>query len=232
MRVLLCLPLLTSCLAVPEPEEGWVQIAERGGDTLLALGLEGKRLPRLRGEGVIAGDPLEVIAVIADVARSPEWVPHMVDARYLEPPTNEAVWVYQRGRAPIPANVIVWDRDVVMHTSLHVIEAGREWRAEFEARTPERVPVPERVVRMPRVSGHAEVSRTEDGRAAIAFEIEADAGGDVPESVKLFVIQELPFEMLSALRKRVERRGQDYAALVERWRAEGVDLAEVEVEVE
>jgi len=225
MRLLLCLPLLTGCLSVPEPEEGWVQIAERGGDTLSALGLEGKRLPRLRGEGVIAGDALEVIAVIADVARSAEWVPHMVEARHLEPPSNEATWVYQRGRAPIPANVIVWDRDVVMHTTLMITERGQAWRAEFEARAPERVPVPERVVRMPRLSGHAEVSRTEDGRALVVFEIEADAGGQVPESVKLFVIQELPFEMLSALRKRVERKGQDYAGLVDRWRADGVDLS-------
>ncbi|MDA1264351.1 MAG: hypothetical protein O2816_04645, partial [Planctomycetota bacterium] len=168
---------LAGCMSVPDPDEGWVLLEEKGGIAISARGLEDADFPRLRGVAVLDADPLEVIAVFSDVNRSAEWVPNLVEARYLAPPSNEATWVYQRGRAPIPAHLIVWDRDVVMFTELIPIEEGRSWRAEFLAGEPDRVDVPTKVVRMPHMAGHAYLERSEDGRTRIEFEVELDAGG-------------------------------------------------------
>jgi len=210
---------------MPDPDEGWVLVAERSGVTLSALGLEGTDLPRIRGEGLIEADPLLVLAVFADVSRSADWMPNLIEARYLAPPTNSDSWVYQRGRAPIPANLLVWDRDVVVHNELIVIEPGRAWRTNFSAGDPERVSIPHQTVRILHMQGHALLRRTDEGHTQFTFEVEFDAGGGLPDTIKAYATQELPIKMVRAVRDRVANAGEEYAHLIARWREDGVDLS-------
>lgn len=223
MRPLLPLALLAACYAIPHPDEGWVPVSERGGLTIEARGLEDSTLPRIRGTGRLAADPLHVVAVFADVARSSEWIPHLVEARYLVPPTNGRAVVYQRGTAPVPFHLAVWDRDVVLVSAVSEEEPGL-WRTTFTAAERD-VPLPEKVVRIPRMDGEATVRALGDGTTELVFEVEVDAGGGLPDAVQVYVVHQLPDDMLRALERRIEATRGNYDELIARWRGDGLDLS-------
>lgn len=226
MRPLLALLALASCVSVPHPDEGWTLLSDRDGIRLWAHGLEDSGLPRIRAQADLEVDPLEVLHVLADVATAPDWVPHMLEARYLDGPSNGVSWSYQRGQAPVPANLIVWDRDAVMRFEFEILEPGGRWRSTFATGEPERVPTPTGVVRLPRMNGYADLERTETG-SRLVFEVELDAGGALPESLKVYAVNQMPREMIEAMRKRLEETAGSRPELIERWREEGVNLADV-----
>jgi hypothetical protein len=228
MRPLLPLVfLLCACASSPDPERGWVPVGLRHGIEVFVRGLPDTSLPRVRGEAVIEADLLLVLAVLADVHRSAEWVPLVVEARYLEAEPSAGVWIYQRGRAPIPANLFLWDRDVVVHSELIEEEPNVSYRVNFQAAEPERVKLPPKVVRMPRMNGFSELIRLGPRRTRVIFEVELDAGGSLPPAAEVYAVRELPFDSLYALRQRVGEVAGDYEELVERWRKGGVDLRDL-----
>ena len=87
--------------AAPAP---WQEVARQDGVTVSLRERSGYALPEIRAVVRIDATPWEVLAVVRDVERHPEWVIDCVEARVLRE-ESESVWiVYQRTHLPWPAS--------------------------------------------------------------------------------------------------------------------------------
>ena len=108
---------------------------------------------------------------------------------------------YNRTDAPWP----VWDRDVVLDSRWTSSADGRMVTVEFVNADPSLVPLPEKTVRMPRLSGFYRLWKMEPEKTKVVYQVEADPGGRIPTWLAKRVARDLPWSTLSVLRKRVTK---------------------------
>jgi hypothetical protein len=66
------------------------------------------------------------------------------------------------------------------------------------------MPVPRRVIRIPRLSGFFRLWQETPTRTNVLYQVEVDIGGDVPDRLARRYARNLPFETLDKLREMLE----------------------------
>jgi hypothetical protein len=214
MKHSLLIGLVVSTLAAlalaEEPSASWEPIRQDQGITVSRLN-GGAERPTFRGTVVLEAELLELLAVLNDDARRPEWMSRCLESRVLEerPDGSSVVYTLTEGSWPVS------DRDAVTETRLDLdLERGRAL-IELRAIESDLMPPVRGTVRMPQMEGHYLLETVSPGRTRVEYQLSLELGGRVPGFVASFVEEEMPFDTLRALRKQVlETRGQ-YATKME-----------------
>jgi len=202
---LLAIGLCSSLLAQADTPSGtWRQFDQDDGIILWRLDVPGVEMPGFRGQTTIAAPAESILREIEKVDQHPEWMHRCAEARMIRRIDATHAIVYNRTDTPWP----VWDRDVVLDTHVKHASDGKRITLTFEDLASDAVPVPERVVRMPRLEGSYDLEKLSQDRTRVTYTVEVEIGGSIPDWVAERVARDMPFETLSRLRERVQALSQ------------------------
>jgi hypothetical protein len=195
--------VVLTCLGSPsrsEPPRGeWTEVDQEDGIKVWRLEVPGRDLPGFRGETVIAGPVSAIVAQLKRVDRHTEWMHRCSASETLKRYSDDRVVIYNRTDIPWP----VWDRDVILDTLFTYAAQGRLVTLTFKNDDPALRPLPDHVVRMPRLEGFYRMWQLDPARTKVVYQVEADVGGSVPRWMAERVARDMPYETLSRLRQRV-----------------------------
>ena len=112
--------IFVPCAVRAQAVAGWQRIGERVGVEVSARVAEGRTLPAFRAVGIVEATPHEILAVIQDVPRHPQWMHSCADARVLRRESDAVALVYNRTAAPWP----IGDRTLVTRSEVHENDSG------------------------------------------------------------------------------------------------------------
>jgi hypothetical protein len=170
-------------------------------------------IPLLRGVTRIEATPYEIMAVIQDVERHPEWMHNCSEARLLKRESDGVAYMYTRNDLPWP----VADRDAVLRREIVEVTPGRELRTTAVSSDAVALPEVAGVVRMPHLIGSYRLIASGDGITRVEHEIDIDPGGRLPKWVVARTTRDIPLYTLRNLRERVAATRGQYDDWLARW---------------
>ena len=166
--------------------------------------MEGSSIVEFRGFGIINGSILQILAVLSDTDRHPEWVANCIETRILEQKSDKDYIYYSSSAAPWP----VTDREFISRARVLVNDkaksitiAGRELQDHAKA------PSDTGRVRMPfiRVTWYMKSLKKYKGKKTwLSFRVHADPGGLIPSWVVNLVSKKIPYESIRNLRRQIK----------------------------
>jgi hypothetical protein len=178
----------------------WKPIDDDEGIKVWRLEIPGVEMPGFRGETVIAAAAERIVEVLKDTQHHTEWMKNCVAAETVKRFDADHQIAYNRTDVPWP----IWDRDVILDTQFTY--QGDTITLAFHNVDPKLRPLPDRVVRMPRLVGSYLLTKLGPTKTRVRYTIEADVGGSIPTWLAKRVAKEMPHETLDRLRARVTGR--------------------------
>lgn len=200
--VSLALALLFLAVSTARAGHGdWRWLEEKRGIQLWTLSLPGSTLPGFRGQTKIQGTIAQIVHEMMDAPRHTEWMHRCAESWiYSRQGETRGVLYNRTSSAPWP----VWDRDVVLDVHFDYGSDGKSLMVRFHNRDDLLRPVPERVVRMPKLVGFYKMVQLADNLTSVTYQVEVDIGGTIPDWIADEVAKDLPYYTLLSLRERVE----------------------------
>ena len=202
--------LITSAAA---QDAQWETITEKDGIVVQQREVPGRSLPVFRGEMVIETNVYEILGILQDIERNPEWMHACLDAKRIKMVSHKEYIAYNRSDAPWPIS----DRDVVVHAKADINREKGELMISMRSIDMPDFEQNNDVVRMPRLNGHYRFKELEPRKTWIEYEIDADPGGSLPGWLVRIASRDIPLITLQNLRERVkvtEKEGT-YASYIE-----------------
>jgi hypothetical protein len=193
----------------------WEQLLEDDGITVYSRETPGSSLPTFRGETMINGSLLDILAVFQDVPHHTSWMYACLESTIVKRHSEVEALVYNKIDVPWPLN----DRDVVLHAKLtYDLDEREAWNRFRSVETPLKSPAPD-VVRVPRLEGFFHMVAITPEMTAIVYQVESHPGGMIPDWLAAIASRRLPLNTLSLLRERVAvtRRKGTYRDLIADW---------------
>jgi hypothetical protein len=205
---LLAVTLLVASFAgvalAEESRSGWQRLFEEEGVLVSTRAEPGIDLPSMRGESTIKGEPLHLLAILLDDARSTEWAKGADETQVLRNIDRRTQLIYAHSRQPWP----VKDRDLVMKRTVDVLKPGRDYRVHLVC-VPEGPAQIDNVIRVQRCETSFELHAVDATHTRIDYRVHADPGGHIPTWMVRRASRSIPADTLRALAKQVElTRGQ------------------------
>jgi len=197
--------------------QAWERVSNEDGVVVETREVPGQALPTFRGTATVAAPLLEVAAVIDDVDRACQWTKRCVGSRRLQRITDTDLLFYSRTSAPWP----VQDRDAVMLGKVTGLAEARDVMIAFHTVRSPLQPEVNGVVRMPRVRGHYRLTRLSDTATRVEFQVQADIGGWVPDSLAAMTSKTIPRDTLKGLRRQVSKMRGHYTDFLKKYQAPG-----------
>ncbi len=203
---LFALSLILVCSVLPTnvfgSASGWQLVEDDDGIKVWSLEIPDKDLPGFRGITMVNATIDELLAELLDFDKHPEWMWNTLESRLVKRLSDTRAIIYNLVNAPWP----VKDRDMVMESDYRFTPDHKALTIRFQQTNDGNVPVPWRVVRVPRIEGFYRFWSESPTRTNVLYQVEVDIGGNVPNFSARRYARKLPFETLEALRERVEKR--------------------------
>ncbi|MDQ3235842.1 MAG: hypothetical protein M3Q07_28875 [Pseudobdellovibrionaceae bacterium] len=209
------IPLAGLLLSIAYAPQGYAQTWKRlyEEEGIVAYRAEGSsRYSRYKADGVIEGNLYEVLAVMNDIPRRLEWVDNLKTIRLVAEEKEKLLRVHSVLDLPWPLT----DRESLVDVAVSIDYGTQVVQLEFAAVTDPAVPIQKGLVRVPHTQGLTRLSYIDEQRIGVAYEIEFDAGGDVPAwAVKMFT-EDVPAKTIKALKAQVRKTKGLYTDFVTR----------------
>jgi hypothetical protein len=192
--------LALSASAYAGSESQWKFIDEDDGIHTWMLEIPGQDLPGFRGQTVMKSSVKGVLDQMLDWKSHTKWMYRCAESTLLEPLGEKSAILYNRTSAPWP----VWDRDVVVKSLVEEAPDLSSVKVSFENVDYAKKPVPDKVVRMPKLVGFYKLWQVEPNKTKVLYQVEADIGGSIPKWLAKRAARDLPYTTLRKLRERVE----------------------------
>ena len=179
---------------------GWEQIDNDDGIRVWRREVPGSDLPAFRGEVMIAATPKDIAYAIGDVKSHPKWMFRCIEAAELKYVSEYERIVYNRTDAPWP----IWDRDVIVEARAEPSADGKSVTLRVKDSKQKLRPVPENVVRMPKLDGLYQLTGIGEAKTKVVYQVEADPGGSLPRWIAERGTRDLPYRTLASLRERMK----------------------------
>lgn len=197
MRSLLLVGLMFGVATAAQAEDVWKPALERDGIRVDQKKRPGRGLPMFRATGRIDAPLQDVLDVILDVERQPEWMPRCEETRVLKREAPLRAVFYLRMGMPWPIS----DRDAVLASETKRPEPGRSLTRFWLTDMDEVGPL-SGVVRMPLLEGHYALRRIDDDTTEVEYQVDVDPGGMIPDWLAVRTATDDPLETLRSLRSR------------------------------
>jgi hypothetical protein len=211
------LALLTSLIlalpALASADTGWQQDANEKGVVVTTKLDAGRSLPIFRGVSVIDAGAYDILAVLDDIGKFPEWSGNCAEAHVVKQISAFERIGYNRVHAPWPVS----DRDAAIHSWVEGSASKGEIWARFQSvDTPGAGPV-DGVVRMPRLVGFYQLQVIDPGHTRVTYQVDADPGGILPDWLIKLTSSKLPIDTLVGLRGQVAKTHGKYEAFLKKY---------------
>jgi hypothetical protein len=193
---------------------GWKSVADQDGILVMMRDIPGRSFPTIRTVAVIDENLYDVLAVLSDQSRYPEWMARCAEARRLSQRGELEYVTYSRTRAPWPVS----DRDAVYHALASVKLAQKLVMVHFRAVQDSRVPPKKGVVRLDKLQGYYGLKILGPRKTQIDYQLDADPGGWIPTWVGKITAKRAVIDTIRSLRKQVARTRGWYATRIARWK--------------
>ena len=180
----------------------WELVEDDAGIKVWGLDIPDRDLPGFRGITMVNATIDELLLELLDFKHHSDWMWNTTQSRMLKQISETRAVIYNMVNAPWP----VKDRDMVMDSDYRFTPDHKALTLRFKETDIVKVPVPSRVVRVPRISGFYRFWSESPARTNVLYQVEVDIGGNVPNVSAKRYARKLPYETLKALRERVEAR--------------------------
>lgn len=197
-----------------EREVKWEKLFTKSGITLFSATRADSNLPLLKGAATLPLNLYEIMAVVEDAKRHPEWVYRMSASKIFDRFDPFHLKAYVQFDFPWPAS----DRDSVLK-----VEVKRVWTPHhevwisFERITDSRYPTKSGSVRVAQSRGYTRLRWRSPTRTDVVYVIDSDPGGRLPHWLVRWLSRDLPFKVIIALKKRVFATRGEYDVFLNRW---------------
>lgn len=198
----------------PASASGWETVAEEHGVLVMMRDVPGRSFPTIRTVAVIEQSIYDVLAVLSDVTRFPQWMQRCAEARRLSQRGELEYVTYSRTEAPWPVS----DRDAVYHAKVTVHLEQKLVMVRFRAVKNPRVPARDGIVRLANLKGYYGLKVLGPRRTQIDYELNADPGGWIPTWVGKITARRAVIDTIRALRRQVRKTRGLYAKRIARWK--------------
>lgn len=181
-------------------DEGWEKIREEDGIIVHKKEVEGSPLVAFRGSGIVDAPLQKVVFVLIDLARTPEWVERVQDARIVREISESEYITYTHLGAPL----IVSDREFVSRAKISM-EPGKLVRFTMNATEDPEVPHHKKYVRGELIGSSWEVRPVDATHTHVVAEIHADPKGNLPRSIVNFLQTSWAHKTITALRRQAAK---------------------------
>ena len=209
---LLCC-LAVSSLAFAEGMDWQVESTKRG-ITVSSRPDGGGRLSAFRGEGVVEGNVLQLLAVILDVREIERWAYGVSWARSLAEHHPQGDLVHLYSDTPWPLS----DRDMVVRRDFEVLSPGRKFAISVRCE-PNAAPEKAGVIRVRECESRFVLERVNEHQSRVVYESRLEPAGVLPRWASDWVAKNAPFQTLVALEGRAKRTVGRYASVMKRWQS-------------
>ncbi len=207
--------LLTMLLAPATAVAGsWKTVALEHGVKVMMRDVPGLSFPELRTIAVLQADVYDVLAVLSDVGRYPQWMMRCAEARRLEDRGDLEYLTYSRTGAPWPVS----DRDAVYNAKVYPKLKQDLIMVRFRAVKDPRVPPKDGIVRLKNLHGYYALKILGPRRVQIDYQLFADPGGWIPTWVGKITAKRSVIKTMVNLRKQVRKTRGWYAKRIARWK--------------
>ena len=159
-----------------------------------------------KAEGIIHANLFELMAVIADLEKRPQWVRNLESSRAITGDISSTVLLYEKYNFPWPAS----DRDTVTKSITTVDYNNLEIEAEFYNSTHPDYPEQEGIIRIPEITGNQFFKFKSETTTFNRNSICIDIGGSLPGWLVRLVSQDMPVNTLKDLQDQVHRTNGQY----------------------
>jgi hypothetical protein len=229
LRVVRCAALLFVTLAIAgdaSAVDPW-KLAFRKG-TVAVYTDDSQALPRYKAEGLIDANIFDLLAVLADVGRRPQWVRNLVEIRWLAGDVESLVTFYEQYYLPWPCN----NRDSVVESTITKDNKRLTVSVDFHEVVRPDAPVRSGVTRMPAVRGSLFFQYVDKGHSYARLVMSIDVGGQLPGWAVKHYVREAPVMTMEGLAAQVKRTRGLYRDFVRAHVAEARREAEIPFEVD
>lgn len=209
--------LLITALFVAQPATaaagGWEVINRDDGIIVSRKEAPERQLPVFRGETTFDASVYEILAILDDFDSHTRWMHSCEEACAITRHSPTRITSYYRTRAPWPVS----SRDVVIENEVTLIPARHEVLVTYRATTSSERPEVDGVVRMPRLRGYFRLRALSKSRTWLRYEVDADPGGSLPKWVAAMASEDIPYNTLVNLRRRLGQVRGKYEDFLDRW---------------
>jgi hypothetical protein len=193
----------------------WTVVDDDEGVVVSVKVREGGGLPVFRGKGMVRAPILDIVAVLHDPARRPDWLPLCIETRLLQEVNPLEYLLYERIDAPWPVN----DRDIVLRSRVQFRADSQTVQIDFHTDESFRVPPVRGVTRMQSLRGFFLLKPRGDAATHVTYQIDTHPGGSIPAWMVEFFSEDTPRDTIVALRHQVQntRKQGVYADKVAAW---------------
>lgn len=197
--------------AASEDKGGWKILSKERGITVSVREEPGRELPTFRGEGIIEGELLLILAIVLDAPGAMEWAEGADEVRLVREIDPRTHILYTRTDTPWPVS----DRDMYTKRVTEVVRPGEEYRLHLECQKGEA----ERkgVIRVTDCESHFVLRRVDDNHTLIEYQVNIDPGGSIPKFLIRWASKKVPFDTLVNLEAFAKKSRARYARDVELW---------------
>ncbi|HVZ33088.1 MAG TPA: START domain-containing protein [Polyangiaceae bacterium] len=198
--------------ATADDDAGWRVLAREQGITVTTRDEPGSGMLSFRGQGNVKGPVLQLLAIIIDDARAPQWAKNADESKLLKTVDMHTQIVYSRSDQPWP----VRDRDLVMKRTIEVRKPGEEYRVRLVCIQGEKPELPS-VVRIGRCETVFQLRKADDATTFVDYRVRVDPGGGNPDWLVRMASKSIPLETLLGLRRQVDKTKGQYEAVMRQW---------------
>lgn len=195
-----CASLFPWALAEAAAGSRWQLIEDSEDIRVWSLEIPGRDLPGFRGITKINAGIEQIMNYMLDAARHPDWMYNCDESRIVKRYDATHSILYNRINAPWP----VHDRDVLLDVVHRYTPQRTAVTFRFRTTTEFAMPVPRRVIRIPRLEGFYRLWQDTPTRTNVLYQVEVDIGGNVPDRLARRYARNLPFVTLERLREKLE----------------------------
>jgi hypothetical protein len=176
----------------------WELAKNKNGVIVHTREVENSALKEFRGKVIIQSTVEDALELIKAPSSYTAWLHDCKSAELLKSNSKEEWFVYLRNGAPWPVN----DRDVIFKSNLTKDSKG-EVIIRFNESTALSKPIPDGVVRIPKMKGLWKVTPLEDGKIQVIYQAHTDPGGSIPEFAANIAVVDIPYNTLFNLKKKL-----------------------------
>jgi len=204
-----CIAILTATLCFPgsllAEGDDWALLVEDEGIRVTIREVPDRDLPVFRGVVTISAPIFEIMGVLQDIDRHPEWMDSCIEARRLKRVHLLESIVYNRTDAPWPIS----DRDTVVRSQASFDRDKGAFYIDIHSVKSELMGEVDGVVRVPRMHGHYRLEQVGPEQTRVEYQIDTDPGGWLPNWLIRMVTRRIPFKTLDNLRNRVAQTSKE-----------------------
>jgi len=202
--------ILAAVLCAASPAAAWRKVGVDKGVTIYDEPDSDRVVPRFKGVTTIDAPMYQLLAILADMERAPEWNSKLIVSDVLERKSDLDLRFYWRFEAPWPVD----DRDGVLQSQ--VTHDGDALVAAFRTVSGPERPSPDGVTRFGWLRGHFRFTPLGPSRTRVEHLVDADPSGMIPSWLVQFVTKNIPVESLSGLRRQAAKTQGQYDAFIQR----------------